>query len=146
NNPGPLRTWSSQVAHLQGTSVTVTDASGRVVSRGHAPDESGDDLSAQLPGLRQALDGQEVSGVETGDELGPALRGYVPVRQDGLSGPIVGAVMLADPLDQRFVSRLSGAEASAPALHLDPAPLPDGCTTSEGLASTCHIAMASPEG
>src|SRR5262249_3356388 len=43
NNPGPLRTWSSQVAHLQGTSVTVTDASGRVVSRGHAPDESGDD-------------------------------------------------------------------------------------------------------
>ncbi len=45
NNPGPLRTWSSQVANLQGTSVTVTDASGHVVSRGHAPDLSGDDLS-----------------------------------------------------------------------------------------------------
>src|SRR6516165_7137823 len=67
NNPGPLRTWSGQVANLQGTSVTVTDASGHVVSRGHAPDRSGDDLSGQLSGLRQALAGQEVSGVEPGD-------------------------------------------------------------------------------
>jgi two-component system phosphate regulon sensor histidine kinase PhoR len=151
NNPGPLRTWSSQVANLQGTSVTVTDASGHVISRGHAPDQSGDDLSGQLAGLRQALAGEEASGVETGDELGPALRGFVPVRQDGLSGPIVGAVMLADPLDDRFLARMSGADdaANAPAAprpRLDPAPLPDGCTTSDGLTSTCHIAMLSPAG
>ncbi len=146
NNPAPLRTWSSQVANLQGTSVTVTDASGHVVSRGHAPEQSGDDLSGQLGGLRAALAGQKVSGVEAGDELGPALRGYVPVRQDGLSGPIVGAVMLADPLDNRFLSRLSGADAPAPQLQLDAAPLADGCTTSNGLASVCHIAMASPVG
>ncbi|HEY2596823.1 MAG TPA: ATP-binding protein [Chloroflexota bacterium] len=146
NNPAPLRTWSAQVANLQGTSVTVTDASGRVVSRGHAPDQSGDDLSGQLSGLRQALAGQEVSGVESGDELGPALRGYVPVRQDGLSGPIVGAVMIADPLDDRFLARLSGGDASTAQLRFDPSPVPDGCATSAGLASTCHVTMDSPDG
>src|SRR5690349_16385381 len=108
NNPAPLRTWSSQVANLQGTSVTVTDATGRVVSRGHAPDQVGDDLSANLEGLQQALNGDRVSGVESGDELGLALRGYAPVHQDGLTGPIVGAVMIADPLDDRFLARLSG--------------------------------------
>jgi two-component system phosphate regulon sensor histidine kinase PhoR len=145
NNPGPLRTWSGQVANLQGTSVTVTDANGRVVSRGHAPEQSGDDLSGSLAGLRQALDGQEISGVESGDELGPALRGYVPVRQDGLSGPIVGAVMIADPLDSRFLSRLS-ADTTSSAMRLDPEAAPDGCTIAEGLASTCHVALASPDG
>jgi two-component system, OmpR family, phosphate regulon sensor histidine kinase PhoR len=145
NNPGPLRMWSAQVANLQGTSVTVTDATGRVVSRGHAPGQSGDDLSGQLGGLRMALEGQEVSGVESGDELGPALRGYVPVRQDGLSGPIVGAVMIANPLDDRFLARMS-AGGDAPTLHLDTALDADGCTTSDGLVSTCHVALASPTG
>jgi two-component system phosphate regulon sensor histidine kinase PhoR len=145
NNPAPLRMWSGQVANLQGTSVTVTDASGRVVSRGHAPDQSGDDLAGALGGLRRALAGEEVSGVESGDELGPALRGYVPVRQDGLSGPIVGAVMIADPLDSRFLARLSGgSDTPAPQLRLDPTPLADGCVTSAGLTSTCHVSMASP--
>ena len=145
NNPGPLRTWSNQVANLQGTSVTVTDAAGRVVSRGHAPEQSGDDLSGELDGLRMALSGQEISGVESGDELGPALRGYVPVRQDGLSGPIVGAVMIADPLDDRFLARMT-ADGAAPSVHLDTTPDADGCTISNGLASTCHVALASPTG
>jgi signal transduction histidine kinase len=145
NNPGPLRMWSSQVANLQGTSVTVTDATGRVVSRGHAPEQSGDDLSGQLEGLRMALAGQEVSGVESGDELGPALRGYVPVRQDGLSGPIVGAVMIADPLDDRFLRRMT-ADGTAPSVHLDTSPVAHGCTNSSGLASTCHVVLASPTG
>src|SRR5262249_17360369 len=98
NNPVPLKRWSGQVANLQGTSVTVTNTNGQVVARGHAPDQSGDDLSGQLDGLRLALGNQHVSGVESGDELGLALRGYVPVLKDGLSGPIVGAVMLADPI------------------------------------------------
>ena len=48
SNPTPLRRWSGQVANLQGTSVTVTDATGRVVARGHAPDQVGDDLAARL--------------------------------------------------------------------------------------------------
>ncbi|MBV9581484.1 MAG: HAMP domain-containing protein [Chloroflexi bacterium] len=146
NNPGPLRQWSGEVANLQGTSVTVTDASGIVVSRGHAPDLSGDDLSGQLGGLRLALAGQDVSGVESGDELGAALRGYVPVRQNGLDGPIVGAVMIADPLDDRFLDRLSGGDAAASQMRLDPTPAPDSCTTTAGLVSTCHVSMASPSG
>ncbi len=70
----------------------------------------------------------------------------MPVRQDGLSGPIVGAVMLADPLDGRFLARLSGSDAPEPQLRLDPAPIADGCTTSDGLASTCHVMLASPTG
>jgi signal transduction histidine kinase len=147
NNPVPLRMWSGQVANLQGTSVTVTDATGRVISRGHAPEQSGDDLSGQLGGLRQALGGAEVSGVESGDELGPALRGYVPVRQDGLSGPIVGAVMIADPLDSRFLARLSGEDGTPTRqMRLDTTPTGDGCTTSSGMASTCHVALVSPDG
>src|SRR6267142_6779680 len=51
SNPTPLRRWSGQVANLQGTSVTVTDATGHVVARGHAPELAGDDLSGQLEGL-----------------------------------------------------------------------------------------------
>src|SRR3954454_25326650 len=94
NNPGPLRTWSNQVANLQGTSVTVTDATGRVVSRGHAPEQSGDDLSGELDGLRMALSAQEISGVESGDELGPSLGGYNPLRQDGVRAASVAAVMI----------------------------------------------------
>ena len=144
NNPAPLRTWSSEVANLQGTSVTVTDATGKVVSRGHAPDQVGDDLSTSLEGLAKALNGQYASGVEAGDELGPALRGYVPVRQNGLDGPIVGAVMIADPLDARFLARLSGGDAASVQMRLDPAPLADGCAAPVGVTATCHVAFASP--
>jgi signal transduction histidine kinase len=146
NNPAPLRTWSNEVANLQGTSVTVTDAAGVVVSRGHAPDLIGDDLSAQLEGLRTALGGDHASGVETGDELGLALRGFVPVRQDGLSGPIVGAVMIADPLDGRFLTRLSGGDVAAVNMRLDATPVVDGCEVAAGTSATCHVALAAPSG
>src|SRR5438067_2874051 len=110
SNPTPLRRWSGQVANLQGTSVTVTDATGRVVARGHAPDQVGDDLAARLDGLRVALDNEPVDGTEGGDELGLALRGYQPVLRDGLSGPIVGVVMIADRLDDRFLARVAGGD------------------------------------
>ena len=145
NNPAPLRTWSSEVANLQGTSVTVTDAAGKVVSRGHAPDQVGDDLSSSLVGLQTALNGQGASGVESGDELGAALRGYVPVHQDGLTGPIVGAVMIADPLDDRFLARLSGGDASLQ-MQVDPSPMPEGCVPAVGAAATCHAGLSSPTG
>src|SRR2546423_13044392 len=76
NNPAPLRRWSAQVASLQGTSVTVTDANGTVVARGHAPEQNGDNLSGQLSGLQLALQDAKLAGAEEGDELGLALRGY----------------------------------------------------------------------
>jgi signal transduction histidine kinase len=142
NNPAPLRTWSAQVANMQGTSVTVTDASGNVVSRGHAPDQIGDDLSGTLEGLRSALAGQSASGVETGDELGPALRGYVPVRANGLTGPIVGAVMIADPLNGKFLGRLSSGPVQ---MRLETPVQSDGCVP-DGATATCHVNMLSPEG
>jgi signal transduction histidine kinase len=146
NNPAPLRTWSAEVANLQGTSVTVTDASGHVVSRGHAPDQVGDDLSPTLGGLRAALNGDRASGVESGDELGPALRGFVPVHQNGLDGPIVGAVMLADPLDSRFLDRLAGGDATSVAMRLDGTPASSGCAVPVGTTATCHVAFNAPGG
>jgi signal transduction histidine kinase len=148
NNPAPLRTWSAQVANLQGTSVTVTDANGLVVARGHAPDQTGDDLSGQLAGLRLALQGTSSSGTETGDELGLALRGYVPVLHDGLSGPIVGAVMIADPLDARFLTRLASGDAESMQLRVDPAVRPSAtlCSAPVGVSATCNVPLVSTDG
>jgi two-component system sensor histidine kinase VicK len=149
NNPTPLRRWSGQVADLQGTSVTVTDATGRVVARGHAPDQVGDDLSGALEGLRLALDNQVVGGAEAGDELGLALRGYKPVLRDGLTGPIVGAVMIADPLDARFFTRLAGDSAATMNIRVDAAPpvAPSAsCAAPVGLAATCSVPLLSPRG
>ncbi len=153
SNPAPLMTWSAQVANLQGTSVTVTDPRGIVVARGHAPDQHGDDLSGRLDGLRQALAGQRSSGVEGGDELGLALRGYVPVFQSGLSGPIVGAVMIAQPFDQAFVDRLAGSQANA--LHMqvvsDAPPSADNpertlCAPVVGSVASCSVPLQGPSG
>jgi two-component system sensor histidine kinase VicK len=153
NNPTPLMTWSGQVANLQGTSVTVTDPQGTVVARGHAPDQHGDDLSGRLDGLRQALAGQRTSGVEGGDELGLALRGYVPVFQSGLSGPIVGAVMIAQPFDRAFIDRLTGSQAGT--LHMQvvsnqPSPADNAertlCAPAVGSVASCSVPLRSPSG
>ena len=145
NNPVPLRRWSGQVASLQGTSVTVTDANGTVVARGHAPDEAGDTLSDRLQGLALALADSKVSGAEAGDELGLALRGYVPVHRDGLTGPVVGAVMIADPLDQRFLPRLAGSGVNA---RIEPAGEAStvACAPPVGLSATCRVPLSAPDG
>jgi signal transduction histidine kinase len=148
SNPTPLRRWSGQVANLQGTSVTVTDASGRVVARGHAPDQVGDDLADKLEGLRVALANQAVNGTEGGDELGLALRGYQPVLRDGLSGPLVGVVMIADRLDERFLTRVAGGDPQTLHMRVDPAASAPtaGCAPPVGLAATCNVPLASPLG
>jgi len=141
-NPTPFRRWSSQVAGLQGTAVTVTDANGVVVARGHQPDSAGDDLSGSLEGLRLALAGDKVSGAEDGDEIGLALRGFVPVRRGGVEGEIVGAVMIADRIDERFMSRLSGGDLN---MRLAPAPaLSEACTDPVGSSVTCTVRLTSP--
>jgi PAS domain S-box-containing protein len=168
-NPKPLLTWSGQLTRLQGTRVTVTDAAGRVVARGHAPDLVGDDLAADLAGLRQALAEQKVSGTEAGDEIGLAVRGYAPVRQGGLGGPVVGAVMIADPLDEPLIARImpgQSDQASAPTPTPGSAwgptsprvePLAGGAATTDGgiecaplpagaPAATCRFAVFSPLG
>jgi two-component system, OmpR family, phosphate regulon sensor histidine kinase PhoR len=148
NSPAPLRTWSAQVANLQGTSVTVTDANGSVVARGHAPDQIGDDLSGQLVGLRLALQGTPSSGTEAGDELGLALRGYVPVLQAGVSGPIVvGVVMIADPLDARFLNRLAGGDAASLNMRVEPAGLTGAtlCAAPVGVSARCDVPMVASD-
>ena len=132
SNPKPLLTWSGEVAMLQGLRVTVVDMNGRVVARGHAPDQNGDDLSPSLSGLRMALAGQKVSGAEDGDENGMALRGYAPVRKNGLDGPVVGAVMIADPV----------VGATVP-----PATTADGCAPGKTSSTvTCGFALPAPDG
>ncbi|HEV8639275.1 MAG TPA: ATP-binding protein [Chloroflexota bacterium] len=142
-NAHPLLQWSGQVAALQGTRVTVTDAAGRVIARGHAPGRAGDDLAPALEGLRLALAGQKVSGTEVGDELGLAVRGYAPVFREG---EVVGAVMLADPVDERLLGRLGGAGQGKPELRVEP-PAPggdDGCDPPVGAAVTCRFGLPSP--
>jgi sensor histidine kinase regulating citrate/malate metabolism len=148
NNPAPLRTWSAQVANLQGTSVTVTDANGNVVARGLAPDHVGDDLSSQLLGLRLALQGTRSSGTEAGDELGLALRGYTPVLQGGLSGPIVGAVMIAEPLNERFLNHLVGGDAAGLNMRVDTAkPITaTQCAAPVGVSAVCSVPLVASDG
>ena len=150
-NPKPLLQWSGQVAALQGTRVTVVDAAGRVVARGHAPDQTGDELATRLSGLRLALAGQSASGTEDGDEIGLAVRGYAPVRKNGLEGPVVGAVIMADPLAAPLLSRLSPDQDDGAAMQLHVAgPAGIGgqaCSRSGGIASaTCYFPLLAPDG
>jgi len=149
NNPAPLRTWSSHVSRLQGTSVTVTDPSGTVIARGHAPEQVGDNVAAGLPGLQRALAGEKLSGTEGGDELHLALRGYVPVLREGISGGIVGAVMIADPIDDRFLKRVAGGDAAVTRLRLIDVPAEgggEGCSAPNEQAASCTLALLGPPG
>jgi signal transduction histidine kinase/HAMP domain-containing protein len=141
-NPSPLRQWAGQVASLQGTSVTVTDAAGKVVARGHHPELSGDELASHLEGLRLALAGQKVSGTELGDELGLALRGYAPVMREG---EVVGAVMMAEPLHQ-LLERLTSGERATATSQVASALLAEGCDTASSASATCRFSLASPTG
>jgi signal transduction histidine kinase len=145
-NNKPLLQWSGDVAALQGTRVTVVDATGKVVARGQAPQQVGDNLTGNLPGLRIALAGQKVSGVEPGDELGLAIRGYAPTRQNGA---VVGAVMIADPLDDQLAQKLIGAGSSIQARVAagGTADAADSCDVlADASAATCRFALASPGG
>jgi two-component system sensor histidine kinase ResE len=144
-NNKPLLQWSADVAALQGTRVTVVDATGKVVARGQAPQKVGDNLAGNLAGLRAALAGQKVSGVEAGDELGLALRGYAPSHQ---SGAVVGAVMIADSLDDQLAQKLVGA-ASPIQAHVVPGStgVDESCDVlTDASAATCRFSLASPGG
>lgn len=144
-NPAPLRQWSAEVATAQGVSVTVVDARGVVLARGHAPDHTGDLLSPQLAGLRLALAGQKVSGAEAGDELGLALRGYAPVVQNGV---VQGAVMIAAPLDAALLQRLAGGAGGTAIVSVDGQPAAqDGCAPAASATTTrCTATLRAPDG
>src|SRR5579864_791795 len=141
SNPTPLLQWSGQVAALQGIDVTVVDAAGRVVARGHAPDQSGDEIGSKLAGMRLALSGQPASGTEAGDEVGLAVRGYAPVRQNGRDGAVVGAVMIAEPLTAAVLERLS----SSPLVVEEAASTSPTCVTDVTVA-TCGLRVLTPDG
>jgi signal transduction histidine kinase len=152
-NAKPLLQWSATVSALQGIFVTVVDANGRVVARGHAPDQAGDDLASRLSGVRLALAAQTASGTEAGDEIGLAVRGYAPVRRDGLEGPVVGAVMIADPLAEPLLNRLSGqGSGSDTRLQVEAVPTnssnqSEACAAPAGSATvTCRFPLLAPDG
>jgi signal transduction histidine kinase/HAMP domain-containing protein len=145
-NAAPLLRWSGDVTASQSNRVTVVDANGRVIARGHAPQSAGDELASSLEGLRIALDGRKVSGVEAGDEIGLALRGYAPVRAEGRAGTVVGAVMIAEPLEGAFLTRLAG-EGGGGAVRIEPdRPAVERCDTKTSGAATCRFALSSPGG
>jgi signal transduction histidine kinase len=143
HNAKPLLQWSSQVATLQHASVTVVDATGLVIARGHAPQQAGDNLGGKLAGLPLALAGQKVAGSEEGDELGLAVRGYAPARQNGA---VVGAVMIADPLDDQLLARLGGEGSSVQLRVLSDTTAPEGCDPPVRAAAACRFPLFSPTG
>ncbi len=67
--------------------VTIADAEGKVVARGHS-DQSGDSVKKQL-NVQKALAGQGSVGLEEGTAVKYSLRAGYPVYQDG---KIVGSV------------------------------------------------------
>ena len=142
-NARPLLTWSSQVAKRQQTNVTVVDRDGKVIARGVNPDQAGDQLAGKLPGLQRALGGEMLSGVEDGDGAGLALRGYAPVLRDG---SVVGAVMIADRLDGRMLSRLAGGPASVSKLALVDGSADGGCRRESVETASCRFAAPAPGG
>jgi two-component system phosphate regulon sensor histidine kinase PhoR len=95
--------------------------------------------------LRLALAGERVTGTEGGDELGLALRGYAPVLQ---SGTVVGAVMIADPFDQRLLGRLVGQLGSPGELEVATERVreADDCEPPAGANATCTLGLRSPGG
>jgi signal transduction histidine kinase len=143
NNRAPLLAWSGQVAQRQQTNVTVVNADGAVIARGHDPNRAGD--TPALAGLKLALGGQIASGTENGDELGLAVRGYAPVVRDGKT---LGAVMIADRLDDALLRRLAGSGSGATDLEVGPAgDAGIQCRTPSGDgAAGCRIGVLSPGG
>jgi len=154
HNAQPLVQWSQDVAAQQQIHVKVFDATGAALAHGHAADRLGplwDDLQPgdRLEGVDLALAGQPSSGVETSDEIGLAIRGYAPVRRDGATGPVVGAVMLADPLDASLLERLAGGNGSGVELRLLPYAddATERCEPVDGaVAVVCQFRVLSPRG
>lgn len=163
-NAQPLAKWADEVAQRQGIHVKVFDAQGTALAHGHNAARLGpmdhqhdasqpDEPPPMLQGLQKALDGQRSSDVETSDEIGLALRGFAPVRTNGVDGDVVGAVMLADPLDDVLLSELVGGDASGVSLHLaqfEAASLRDqpyACRAASNAAvATCMVRLDAPDG
>jgi hypothetical protein len=152
-NAQPLARWSNDVTAQQQIHVKVFDVNGVAIAHGHTEARLGpfwDELEPgeRLEGVNLALAGTPSSGVETSDEIGLALRGYAPVRRDGLTGPVVGAVMLADPLDTSLLTRLAGGNGGV-ALRVDPfaSNVMERCDpVAESLAAICQFRAVSPAG
>jgi HAMP domain-containing protein len=152
-NAQPLARWSNDVTAQQQIHVKVFDVNGTAIAHGHTDARLGPFWDALQPGARLegidlALGGTASSGIETSDEIGVALRGYAPVRRDGLTGPVVGAVMLADPLDQSLLTRLAGGSRGAE-LRVDPfaSNVTERCDPlAESLAAICQFRAVSPSG
>ena len=128
-NAQPLLRWGTDVAARQGIHVKVVDATGATIAHGHTHERLGprwDGLvtAAPLEGMQLALGGRTASGVEASDEIGLAVRGYAPVRREDpegpASGPVVGAVMLADPLDAPLLAGVAGGGEVPGALRVEP--------------------------
>jgi two-component system phosphate regulon sensor histidine kinase PhoR len=164
-NAQPLLRWGTDVAARQGIHVKVVDAAGATIAHGHTherlgPRWEGLETAPPLEGMQLALAGRTASGVEASDEIGLAVRGYAPVRREGpqgpATGPVLGAVMLADPLDAPLLGRVAGGGEVPGALRVEP--LEGGqaegapaaaprCDPPAGFASaTCRAALLSPTG
>ncbi len=144
DNVTPFLQWSAQVSTLQGVGITVTDTTGRMITRGPALPRTGGTVAPNMEGLRLALTGQPTSGTEEGDELGLALRSYTPILHDHV---VVGAVMIADPLRDERLQRLVDSKGTLQ-LRVEPDAIgrAEGCDAPVSTAATCRFPLTSPSG
>jgi methyl-accepting chemotaxis protein len=82
--------------------LTITDATGKVVARGHS-DKTGDSALDQLA-IKKGLQGQESVGLEEGTVVKLSVRGGAPVKLDG---KLVGAIAVGENLgSNEFVDQV----------------------------------------
>jgi len=81
----------------------ITDKTGKVIARAHAPERYGDTISEQVT-IQRALKGERVSGIEEGTVVKFSVRAATPVY--GRNNEIIGAISLGFALsDDTFVDQ-----------------------------------------
>mgnify|MGYP000872180622 FL=1 len=104
NSKKSLDKTTAYSKELEIENITVTDIKGTVLSRTHAPEKTGDNIS-ENQAVKGAMKGTYYSGISSDDESKYALYAVAPVIDK--SGVISGAVMITYRFDDsKFVDKM----------------------------------------